>query len=89
MNNNDNIEIVDSFKYLGMLFNYNGKFYKTQKHFAEQGRKALFSLTTSLRNHCLNVETYCSIFDSYVNSILRYASEIWGFHKAPDVESVH
>jgi hypothetical protein len=28
----------------------------------------------------------CSVFDTYVNSILNYGCEIWGFHKAKDVE---
>ena len=41
---NEVLDIVDEFNYLGMMFNYNGKFSKTQKHAAEQGRKALFSI---------------------------------------------
>ena len=36
------IQIVNQFNYLGMLFNYNGKFNETQKHVAQQGRKSLF-----------------------------------------------
>ena len=36
------LETVDQFIYLGMLLYYNGKFYQTQKHIAEPGRKALF-----------------------------------------------
>ena len=28
------LEIVESLNYLGMLFHFNGKFLKTQKHFA-------------------------------------------------------
>ena len=30
-----------------------------------------------------------SVFDTYVSSVLNYASEIWGFHKATDVEKIH
>ena len=41
--NNIEIEVVDEFNYLGMLFIYNGKFLKTQKHVANQGRKAFFA----------------------------------------------
>ena len=38
------IDIVSEFNYLGVLMNSNGKFFKTQKHVADQGRKALFSI---------------------------------------------
>ena len=27
-------------------------------------------------------------FDTYVGSILNYGAEIWGFHKATDIEKV-
>jgi hypothetical protein len=46
--NNVNLEIVNEFKYLGVLFNYNGNFLNTQKHAAEQGRKALFAISSKL-----------------------------------------
>ena len=42
--NGDTIEIVDDFSYLGIKFNYNGKFGKTKKHLVDQARKAMFSL---------------------------------------------
>ena len=42
--NGCNIDIVDQFCYLRVLFHYNCKFYVTQKHCAEQGRKAMFSM---------------------------------------------
>ena len=40
--NNEVLDIVDEFNYLGMFFNNHGKFSKTQKHASEQDRKALF-----------------------------------------------
>ena len=83
------LEVVNTFNYLGMLFNHNGKFLQTQKHVAEQGRKALFAISNTLKNNYFNIETQGSVFDTYVHSILSYACEIWGFHKAPDVEKVH
>ena len=30
-----------------------------------------------------------SLFDTYVSSILNYGCEVWGYHKADDVEKVH
>ena len=54
--NNEVLDIVDEFNYLGMMFNYNGKFSKTQKHAPEQGRKALFSICACLKNHFETLE---------------------------------
>ena len=85
----EEIEIVQQFSYLGMNFNYNGKFNLTQKHVADQGRKALFAINSALKQCNFNTETKCAVFDTYINSILSYGSEVWGFHKAPDVEKIH
>ena len=35
---NKQLDVVNEFKYLGLLLNYNGKFLKTQRHIAEQER---------------------------------------------------
>ena len=83
------LEVVNQFCYLCLLLNYNGKFLHTQKHVAEQGRKALFAVLNKCKKFKFNIETQCSIFDIYVNSILSYGSEVWGFHKSPDVEKIH
>ena len=88
---NEHIEIVNqfSYNYLGMIFNYNGKFIITQKHVADQGRKALFAINSVLKHCNFNVKTKCAVFDTYINSILSCGSEVWGFHKAPDIEKIH
>ena len=64
------------------------KFNRTQKYTAEQGtcRKAIFALNTQLQSHDFNAETQIAVFDTYINIILNYGSEIWGFHKCPDIE---
>ena len=42
-----------------------------------------------MKYHNFNTETLSSVFDTYVSSVLGYASEVWGFHRAIDVEKVH
>ena len=76
----DNYElyIVDSFNYLGLCFYYNEKFNFAEKQLASQGRKALFALYKNINDMYLNVETSLSLFDTYIGSVLQYASEIWG-----------
>ena len=49
----------------------------------------MFSINACLNNHSFNVETQCAVFDTYVTSVLLYASEIWGSHKSGDVEKIH
>jgi hypothetical protein len=42
--NGKSLDIVNLFNYLGILFNNNGKFNVEQKHLAQQGKKACFTL---------------------------------------------
>ena len=87
--NGQTMDIVEQFCYLGVLIRYNCKFLNTQKHCAEQGRKAMFSMRRTTSSLCLNVFTMLSLFDTYVCSILMYVCEIWGVHKSPMIEKVH
>ena len=57
----------------------------TERHVADQGRKTLFAINSALEQCTFNAETKCAVFDTYINSILSYGSEVWGFQKAPDV----
>ena len=67
------VETVDSFCYLGILFNFNVKFSTMQ-----------FKQLTA---PCC--KTLLHMFDTCVGSIASYASAIWGFHAAHDLEKVH
>ena len=69
--------------------NFNGKFNVTQKKLADQGQKALFGLNRNFQKFEFNAETRCQLFDIYVGSIISYGCEIWGFHKAPEIERLH
>lgn len=87
--NGNKIEIVNTFSYLGLLLNYNGKFNVTQKHIAAQGKKALFCLMKEVKTHNFNPCTLLSLFDTYVSPVLNYCSEVWGYTKAQEIEKVH
>ena len=41
---NQKLGIVHEFKYLGIIFNYNGTFVKHKKHVYDQGQKAMYAL---------------------------------------------
>ena len=87
--NGNSIENCNEFLYLGLLFQHNGNFVKTQKKLSEQGRKAIFCLFSKIHNDYYNHETLLSLYDTYVGSILNYGCELWGHHTAPDIEKVH
>ena len=74
--NGDTIEIVDDFSYLGIKFNYNGKFGKTKKHLVDQARKAMFSLIRKARKLFLPLDIQLHLFDSMITPILLYGAEV-------------
>ena len=45
-----NIEIIDSYCYLGMLLYHNGNFCTARKKITEQAHKALFAVYRKIRN---------------------------------------
>ena len=83
---NIELEIVHSFKYLGVTLYKNGNWHRTQKCIAEYGT---YSLYKTLSNIELPVSEKFKLFDSLVGSVLCYASEVWGYCKADDIERVH
>ena len=89
MYENQNIDIVNEFTYLGILLKFNGKFLQTQKQLALQGNKALFAMRSNVSQLMLNHCTLISLFDTYVLSILNYSCEIWGNHKGAELEKIH
>ena len=87
--NNESIEVVDCFDYLGLTINFNGKFTKTFKIIASQGEKCMWHIPSICNRVSLNMETKLHVFDTYVSSVLNYGCEVWGFHLAHDIEKVH
>lgn len=54
---NNKIEVVDRFSYIGVVIIYNGTFNITQKTLANQSLKAMFGFRRSTSDMSLNVET--------------------------------
>ena len=87
--NNTKLEIVSSFKYLGVYFYKNGNWYRTQKCIADHASFALHNLFSLFSQ--IEISTYqkCKLFDALVGSVFNYSSEIWGGHDAKDAELIH
>ena len=87
--NGAELEVQDSYTYLGLTFNYNGSFVKARKKLVDQAKKALYALYKKLRNISLPVDLQLKLFDMLVMPILLYAVEVWGFEKLDLLEKVH
>ena len=87
---NEYIEIVSKFCYLGVVFTTGGSSFETQKTLSGQALKAVFTLNKYLYNFTsLPPSHSLQLFDKLVTPILNYGSEVWGFHKATSIETVH
>ena len=80
---------VSSFKYLGLTFNFNGKFAIGIRQLKEQGRKAMLSLLRKSRQLELPLSTQLELFDRLVVPILTYSCEVWGYSGIDIIESLH
>ncbi|XP_071139805.1 uncharacterized protein [Mytilus edulis] len=73
-----NIDIVDDFTYLGIIFASNGSFCKNKERLVCQARKAMFSIMKKSRKLNLPIDIQLEMFDVMVLPILMYGCEIWG-----------
>ena len=87
--NGTKLDIVTSFKYLGIHFFKNGNWYRTQQRLADHASYALHNLFSLFNQIELPTSEKCRLFDTLVGSILNYGSEIWGLNEAKDVERIH
>ena len=75
--------------YSGAAFSSNGLITQAQCKLADQAYKSLFLLNKKLDNFKdLKPFVAIDLFDKYISPVLSYSSEVWGFHKAPEIEQV-
>ena len=86
---NVKLELVTSFKYLGIHFFKNGNWFRTQKRLAQHGTFALHNLFLLFKQTELPISEKCKLYDALVGSVLNYSSEVWGMHETRDIEIVH
>ena len=83
------IEIVNSLNYLGVIFSSGGPFIQDTKHLADKSVKAMHSLFDITRDLDTPVNIMLKLFDSLIVSILNYGCESWGFLNAECIERIH
>ena len=78
------LEVVIHNKYLGLTFNYNGKFTTAQNKLYEKVNRAMFALLRKSRQWHLPIDVQLHLFDALVEPVLLYGCEVWA-HEAIDV----
>ena len=87
--NNERIEQVDCFTYLGVKFWYTGNMIHAVKALNDQALKAYNNLLSLFDKVDMDIKTKLSLFDAMVVPILLYCSEVWGIYNFTDVDKIH
>ena len=90
MFNNADLEIVDKYKYLGVMLNEHMNFNLLTNTLASAAGRALSGIISkfkSLKN--VGFHTYETLYFSNVVPIADYASGVWGFESFSEAEKLH
>lgn len=83
------IEVVDSYKYLGVPLDENLTFEPCKQHLSAAAGRALGSLINRTKNlPALSAKTYTKLYHSCVASILDYSAEVWGIKDSKTIEDI-
>lgn len=83
------IDIVNEYKYLGVLLQYNLSFKKHLDEKLSTSKLAINSTWLSyLYNPKINISNKVKIFESAAKTIMQYGSAVWGFKRFDQVEKL-
>lgn len=86
----NNLEIVNEYNYLGFLFTTKMSINKGVEALAQKGRKACFECVKNISKlREITRKSYFKIFDTQIQPILLYASEMWGLNRLENIERIH
>ena len=88
--NGKEINIVNTFSYLGVAFSTSVSFSDCQKTLFGQAQKVIFKLNRYLYTFTnITPKHRLELFDKMISPILNYCSEVWVFCHASQVERTH
>lgn len=79
--NNENVECVNTCKYLGVIFSSSGLFHHGKEELYRKSLKANFKLRKSMLSCNPSIKTSIHLYDHTIKPILMYCSEILGMFK--------
>jgi len=85
----EQLEVVKEYKYLGVWLTYNASF---NTHVQRKLKDAKLAVNSSWKNVLghkdVSLKAKYQVFQAAVNSIMTYASEVWGIEKFENVEKL-
>jgi sorting nexin-29 len=88
--NHKQIEIVDTFKYLGITFYRTGSFMHEIKNRVTSTYRALNNLQSIiLKGRNVSWSTKVTLIKSMIESVLLYGSEVWGLEDTKKIKSAY
>jgi hypothetical protein len=79
--NNNTIECVNDYKYLGMKFTSSGIFKQAKEEMYKKSLKAVFKLQKTLSSSNPSISTFLHLYDHTIKPILMYGCKITGLFK--------
>ena len=86
--NDEKVEVVESYVYLGTTFSSNGKFSEAIEKQINQAHRALFVIKSRKDKYNLPLDIVLDLFDKMILPVLLYGCEIWGLEKLEKLENI-
>jgi hypothetical protein len=84
------LDVVNEYNYLGFVFTTKISMKRGVDALAVKGRRACMGCIKCLcRLNEVSKSCFFKIFDTQVQPVLLYASELWGLHRLDNIEKVH
>ena len=83
------LEVVDQYKYLGVIFTFNGNFTTTAEALSKGAGRALGKIISNIHSFKeIEIKSFEKLFYSCVVPILDYTSGVWGNRKFQAIENI-
>lgn len=87
--NGNSVEVCREYTYLGVVFNFNGKFTKAKTYNCNQASRAMYALINKSNKMSLPIDIQLQLFDALVLPVLTYGCEVWGVENLDVIEKFH
>ena len=87
---NSEIKVVNSYRYLGMIFSTKLSFNYAWNESCRKGKRGVIEILKSLRKlGSIDYYLFWKMFDVQIEPIITYGAEIWGLNINSQMEKVH